>query len=480
MSDTATIVTVLLVLAWLVSGAFAAGHAIMFKRDPKSSALWAIVCFTVPILGPWFYLVAGINRVQRRAMKRLARKGYRRTATDRATDPQTAVEIEASAAHLTGLLAVADRVTRTPMVAGNELSPLHNGEQAYPAMLAAIERAKRSVTLASYIFDWDDVGRKFTRALGAAAARGVHVHVLLDGIGAVKAFSRVGRKLLRSGAEVAAFFPLRFPLGRVRINLRNHRKMLVVDGREGFAGGMNISQRHMVDQPGPGRTEDLHFKIVGPVVTQIQQVFVEDWYLATGRKLSGEDYFAEVSPVGPATCRGVSSGPDDDFGTVHWILQAAFDAAQHSVRIATPYFIPSPSLITSMALAAMRGVRITLALPSHVDHPFMRWAADAYLWQLLQHGISVYRSPPPFVHTKLLIVDEHWLLIGSANMDLRSFRLNFEFNVEAYDPALGAQLASWFDARLEVAQRVTLASVDARSVAKRLRDGFFRLFSPYL
>jgi cardiolipin synthase len=466
--------------AWLVPSFIAAGHAVMYKRDPRSAAIWMTLSLALPIFGPWLYWGLGINRIERRAIRHLGRRSrpfdysHLESAAEDATVHREAV------GHLISLRTVADKVTRRPMLAGNTISPLHHGERAYPRMLEAIADARHSVTLTSYIFDWDDVGRRFAQALGEAAERGVRVHVLVDGVGALKSFSRMGRLLLKTGAEVAVFFPLRFPLGRLRINLRNHRKILVVDGRRGFTGGMNISQRYLVERHGVGRVEDLHFDLTGPVVAEMQHAFVEDWALATGTVLEGDAYFPELAIDGTAVCRGISSGPDEDFEKIHWILQAAFAAAQHSVRIVTPYFVPTWPLISTMAVRALRGVDVTLVLPSQVDLRYMRWTADAYLWQLLEHGIHVYRQPAPFVHTKLMIVDDRWILLGSANLDRRSFRLHFEFNVEAYDVVLARSLSSWLDERIARSQRVTLEEVDSRSTAVRLRDGLAKIISPHL
>ena len=467
------------ILVWLLLGGWAAAHAIMFKRDPRSSAIWVLLSFLFPIAGPWLYWAIGVNRIERRALRHLGRRDlpFSLTASwPSAASPDTTAPCDS----LYSLRSVADRVTRMPLLPGNQLEPLHCGEQAYPRMLAAIERAQNTVTLASYIFDGDEVGLQFVRVLAEAAKRNVRVHVLVDGIGALGSFSRMGRLLLNSGVQVAAFFPLRFPFGRLRINLRNHRKLLIVDGHTGFTGGMNISARHLVQRPEPGRSEDLHFQVTGPVVAEMQHVFVEDWLLATDQVLSGESYFPPLSTAGSAWCRGIVSGPDEDFEKIHWILLAALASAQQSIRITTPYFIPTNPLISAMALAALRGVTITLLLPSLVDHRYMRWAADAYLWQLLQRGVRIFRRPPPFVHTKLAIVDEQWTLLGSANLDRRSFRLNFEFNIEAYDPPLAATLAEWFDARAAESTAVTLEQVDSRPAWQRFRDGAAKLFSPYL
>ncbi len=467
-------------VAWLGLGLTAAVHAVMYKRDSRSAAIWAYLSLTLPVLGPWLYWALGINRVERRAIKHVGRRRHpweRTPGPDPVRDPQT---IRTAVGHLHDLRTIADAVTRLPLVAGNRIEPLHHGEEAYPRMLEAIADARRTITLVSYIFDRDDVGARFIAALGDAADRGVRVRVLFDGVGALDTFSRRSRALQRRGVHPAAFYPLGFPLGRVRFNLRNHRKILVVDGETGFSGGMNISARHLLTGTAPNRCEDLHFKITGPVVAELQHAFVEDWATATGEILEGDGYYPELSPAGSAVCRAISSGPDEDLGIVLWIVQAALAAARQHVWIVTPYFVPPSPLIAALVMAARRGVRITLVLPSEVDLPFMRWVADACLWQLLEHGVEVYRRKPPFVHTKLMIVDDQWVLLGSANMDPRSFRLNFEFNVEAYDMDLAKELSAWLATLLPVSHRVTLEEIDARPAWIRLRDGATKLLSPYL
>ncbi len=466
-------------VVWLVLAFASALHAVMYKRDPKGAGLWLFAVFTFPIFGAWLYWTFGINRIERRAELRLGGKQKPFHPPEEVT-PGLAVVDNVVSLELRTLRRVTDSVTRLPLLGGNRLEPLHNGEQAYPAMLEAIHSAQRSITLASYIFDWDRIGRSFAQALADASRRGVSVHVLLDGIGAVHSFSRTGRLLIKAGAQVAAFFPLRFPLGRLRLNLRNHRKILVVDGRIGFTGGMNISRRHMLKQLSPQRSEDLHFRVDGPIVAQMQQIFTEDWYLAKKKLLSGPDYFPPLDLLGDAVCRGIVSGPDENYEKIHLVLQGALASAERSVRIVTPYFVPSQAMISAMSMAKLRGVDVTLILPSKVDLPYMRWAADAFLWQVLQHGVRVFMRPPPFVHTKLVIVDDEWLLLGSANIDRRSFRLNFEFNLEAYDAALAGELGRWLDSLVKESKEVTLADIDARPGWVRLRDGLVRLFAPYL
>ncbi len=465
---------------WIVLAIFAACHAMINKRDPRSAALWVLITVTFPIVGPWLYWALGINRVQRKAIRKLGRRGRPFDAYDTAIVSAPASYHEL-VSHLHPLRTVADRVARLPLLEGNSVEPLHNGEQTYPRMLAAIAGAKHSITMASYIFDYDDVGREFARAMGVAARRGVSVYLLVDGIGALGNYSRIGRTLLKSGAKVTAFVPLHLPFGRIRLNLRNHRKMMVVDGQVAYVGGINISTRHLLTRTeDPKRAEDLHFEITGPVVAEVQHTFSEDWALATEEVIAGENFFPRLVPTGTSLCRGIASGPDEDFEINHWMYAAAFASAQKSIHVMTPYFVPTSPLLMNMTMAALRGVDVKLWLPSVVDIGILKWVADSYLLEVLEKGVRVFRFPPPFVHTKLMIVDERWCLFGSANMDPRSLRLNFEFNVEAYDPVLASNLHHWLEGRIANTPEVSLEQIRARPRLARLRDGALKMFSPHL
>lgn len=467
-------------ILWVALAAMAAGHAVCNKRDPRAAALWVLICITFPLVGPWLYWATGINRVQRKAIKILGRRGRPFEAFDLAALSEPAMFHE-HIGHLQPLRTVADRIARLPLLEGNNIDPLHNGEQTYPRMLAAIARARHSITMASYIFDYDDVGRKFAEALGQAARRGVGVYLLVDGIGALGNLTRIGRMVHKAGVKVASFVPLTAPFGRIRLNLRNHRKMMVVDGKTAFVGGINISARHLLTRTNdPRRVEDLHFEVTGPVVAEVQHTFFEDWALATDEVLGGDAFFPRLTPAGNALCRGIASGPDEDFEIIHWIYMAAFAAAQKSIHVVTPYFVPTSPLIVNMTMAALRGVDVKLWIPSVVDIGFMKWVADAYLQELLEKGVRVFRFPPPFVHTKLMIVDQRWCLFGSANMDPRSLRLNFEFNVEAYDAGLAAGLHRWLESRVAHTPELSIEYIRSRPLLKRLRDGTLKLFSPHL
>jgi len=209
-------------------------------------------------------------------------------------------------------------------------------------------------------------------------------------------------------------------------------------------------------------------------------VFADDWLYATGESLRGEKWFPQLDSVGPIITRAISDGPDEDLDKLRWTILAAVAAARESIRIVTQYFLPEPSLISALNVAAMRGVAVDILLPGKNNLPFVHWASRAHWWQVLERGCRIWLAPPPFDHTKLLVVDDCWSLVGSANWDPRSLRLNFEFNVECYDAALARTLGALFAAKLKSARRITLEEVDGRSLPVRLRDGAARLLTPFL
>jgi len=457
-----------------------AGHALLYKRDPRSALGWIVVCITAPFLGPFFYWVMGVNRIHRKARQWLE-SGRRVAGWDQfpvCFDRAAEQGLPPGSEHLQELRTLSDRVVSAHLSSGNRITPLENGDSAYPAMLAAIDAATCSVHLSTYLFESDEIGRRFVAALTAAAKRGVDVRVIIDSLG--EKYSRpLARDLLKgSKVKIGRFLPLRHG---GYLNLRNHRKILVVDGNTAFTGGMNIGSRHMVTPPLTEEpVKDLHFRVDGPVVTNLQRIFLEDWYFVAEELVNDEIFFPEIPAVGTAMVRAVSDGPDKEFRKLLWIIMGALSCARRTVRIMTPYFIPDRPLISALITAAMRDVDIALILPARNNLPFVHWASRAYLWELLQHGIKVYYQPPPFVHTKLFLVDDVWSLIGSANLDPRSLRLNFELNLEVYDPAGTQELCRYFDAALMMSREESLENVDGRPLQEKIRDSLAKLFSPYL
>lgn len=468
--------------AWLAGLVFsmallASAHALIYKRDSRSATLWFCLIWILPAAGTLLYLFFGINRVRRRAA-RLRRAMNRHRA--RRHPPAAAAVAGGVTEHMIPLVRLVDKVTPRPLVAGNRVEMLGGGHAAYPPMLAAIGTARTSVALASYIFDGTGIGAEFIAALAAAHRRGVAVRVLIDDFDA--RFSRLTATsaLRRAGVPVGVFNPPFVPARINAIHLRSHRKILVVDGAAGFTGGLNIDERYWRPKHPEAAFRDLHFRLTGPVVCQLAEVFADDWQFATGEALRGHGWFPDLPPAGPTFARGIEAGPDENVERLRWVIIGALNAARRTIRIVTPYFIPDATLISALNAAALRGVEVDIILPQHSDLPHVQWAVMGQLWQVLERGCRVWLSPGPFDHSKLVVIDAAWTLLGSANWDARSLRLNFEFNVECHCDDLGARLEAHAVALRARAHRLSLAHLNGRSLPLKLRDGLARLFAPYL
>jgi len=461
---------------------FASGHALLYRRDSRSAALWVGFIWLAPLTGALLYYLFGINRLRRHAARLRGEADDFHPPPPSAPCPAEAVadHLPGAQSHLRALAVTVDRVSARPLLSGNRVEPLFNGDAAYPAMLAAIGGARESVSLASYIFDHDEAGLAFAEALGAAVKRGVEVRVLVDATGARYSWPSILRVLRAQNVRHARFHPTSPLWQLLSTNLRCHRKIMVVDGRIGFTGGINIRAGHWLGKNPPHPVRDLHFRLTGPVVAELQATFADDWLFVTHETLQGERWFPDLASAGPVLARGIPDGPDEDFERLRWTILAALTAARRSVRIATPYFLPDPTIIAALNLAVLRGVQVDILLPARNNLPFVQWASTALWWQVLQRGCRIWLSPPPFDHTKIILVDGGWTLLGSANLDPRSLRLNFEFNVECYDPALHDTLAAWFDDMAARSRQTSLAEVDARSLPVKLRDGIARLWTPFL
>jgi cardiolipin synthase len=452
----------------------AASHALLNKRDPRAAFGWIAVCLLFPFAGPILYVLFGVNRVNTRA-----RALDDRRQNVQPTAGEHAVDHDHVAAEYSELARISDAVSRRPLVGGNRIDVLRDGEEAYPRMLDAIRAAERTVVLASYIFDTDETGCAFVDALADAHDRGVDVRVLLDGLGQWYSWPHAARLLRHRGVPAARFLPPRLIPPAFHVNLRNHRKILVVDGATAFTGGMNIGDRHRTTlETNREPISDVHFRLRGPVVRQIEEVFHEDWAFVTGQVPPDPD--PPPPPEGPSICRTVVDGPNDDINKLATILVAAFSAATERIDIMTPYFLPPREMVSSLQSAALRGVDVGIVLPARNNLPFVHWATRNMLWELLKYGAKVYYQPPPFSHTKAISVDRHYVQFGSANLDPRSLRLNFEIAVEVYDREFGAPLTSHFDEVRAKSRQVTLEELDGRPLPVRARDAICWLFSPYL
>lgn len=461
----------------------ASAHAVIYKRDSRAAVGWVGLIWLAPLLGTILYMLLGINRIRRKvAGARGDETAVVEALRDVCCHEEDLIDhLPSDRAHLAEMARLNAHLTQLPLLKHNRIEPLVNGDEAYPAMLQAINEAKESITLTSYIFDNDVAGRRFVTALSEAKERGVEVRVLIDAVGARYSLPPVTQRLRLNGIRTARFMPSLLPWTTPYFNLRSHRKILVVDGQTGFTGGMNIRHGNLLNDNPVHPIQDLHFKVLGPVVQELQATFATDWLFTTGETLEGSPWFnAPQWADGQVMARAIPDGPDKDYDKMRMAFHGALSVAQHSVTIMTPYFLPDASLISALNTCALRGVRVNILLPAENNLRMVAWASMAQMWQVLEWGCKVWLTPPPFDHSKVLIVDDAWSLIGSANWDPRSLRLNFEFGLECYDADLAGRLSNIVEQRRLDAVPLDLATVNGRSLPVKLRDGLTRLFAPYL
>ena len=457
-------------------------HIVLFKSDVRAAIGWAGLVWLAPFIGAMLYWMLGINRIRRRAGR--IRRGIALSSDftqEIAARQQEAQYLPATMPGRFAALATAVGTTSgQALIPGNTVEPLVDGDQAYPAMVAAIDAATRTIAMTSYIFDNDRAGAMFADALTRAVGRGVIVRVLIDGVGARYSKPPITGVLTARGIINARFLPHIFPLANPYFNLRSHRKILVLDGRVGFVGGMNVREGCLLEVPSKEPTQDIHARITGPVVRQLMETIAFDWHFTTKEVLEGTGWFPPLEATGPVVARGIPDGPDEDFETLHDTILSALSVAHQSVQIVTPYFLPDEPLIDALRVASMRGVRVDLVLPEKNNLTVVAWAAMAGLWQVLKWGVRVYFSRPPFDHSKIMVVDGTWSMLGSANWDPRSLRLNFEYNIECYDAGLAQELSGIIQRKIATGRLYTPADWQRQTLFQRLRGGVARLGQPYL
>lgn len=471
----------------LLAQMLASLHIMRTKEEVRSAISWIGLVWLAPIFGLLAYMLFGVSRIRRRARLSRQKRGLAPRA-DALVDPGGPKLIQAKPdaenrwqAHAR----LAGRVCAAPLTLGNKIKPLNGGRVAYDAMIDAIDHAQHTVALTTYIFQADQAGRRFIAALSRAQKRGVHVRVLVDAVGNLYGLKPVSNLLRRLGVPVGVFNPARFSWRLAFFNLRTHRKLLVIDGIKGFAGGMNIRKHHLEEENGEPRVRDSHFMLEGPIVSQMMHAFADDWAFSCGEELDEDIWIPAVEPTSemvPAgiAARAIADGPDEPHHKAAMVIESALAAAREHVQIITPYFLPEQALVSALKQAALRGVRVDILVPEKSNLPLFALTSMVGARQLVQAGCNLFMSKPPFDHTKLMVVDGCWALFGSTNWDARSFKLNFEFNVEAYHDGFAQQMVEWVRKRFETASSITLADIDTRPVGSRFLGRILWLASPYL
>jgi len=303
---------------------------------------------------------------------------------------------------------------------------------------------------------------------------------MVDDAGTRYSWPPITRQLRDAGVPVRRFMPNRFIVRLLTMNLRNHRKILVIDGKVGFTGGINIREGNMLSRQPSHPVQDLHFRVTGPIVAQLQTLFSEDWFFCSGEALEGDAWYPKLATTGEVSAIGIPDGPDEDLEVMPQAIFAALTAARDHVHIVTPYFLPPPLLISALRLCAIRGVEVSIVVPARNNIPIVNWAARTLYPELLEAGCKIYESPPPFDHSKLFVIDGIWSFVGSTNWDPRSLRLNFELNLACHDRVLSAALNAEFERKLAISDEITTALLRDAPLPIRLRNGLARLFIPLL
>jgi cardiolipin synthase len=468
---------------------------LMAKSDSTSAVAWCLVILLVPFFGALLFILFGYQHVSRPLRrKRRHKQHYKAPAAlarpEGEADPDAAFAGEEGPCKVTlldGLAGLAQRFDGYPLTVGNKVEMYHEGEPAYHAMLEAVRGARHHIHMETFIFQPDAAGREFLDALTKKAREGVQVRLVYDAMGSLHLHASRLRELRGAGGKVFAFLPLNPFRRRIQVNLRNHRKILVVDGRVAFVGGLNIGDEYLGKVRRFGFWRDTHFRLEGPAVRHVQRVFAEDWDFAAGEHLTdppdakpGQSYFRPGPADGDVPVQVVESGPDRDLKAIREIYFAAILGARQRLWIASPYFVPDAGLRDALRLAGYMGVDVRFLGQCYPDKWIPQYAARYYWEEMLAADVKVYQYARGMMHSKVVLVDGKWASVGTANLDNRSLHLNFEVNCLFYDPKVVADLEAAFLRDLGYSIRLDRRVYARRPFTGRLLENACRLLSPVL
>ncbi len=453
------------------------------RREVGATFAWVLIILFLPYLGALLFLLLGRTRIRRSSRRRLRlRAAIQRSLHDLpvATECPLSPGMRELPQPGRDIARVAVGVSQSPLIPGNRTEVFIDANDAYRRMEEAIQGARRHVHLMSYIYRADKAGLRFRDLLIEKSREGVETRLLVDGIGGNELKRAFLAPLLQAGGKFGRFMPVFGARAHFRPNLRNHRKILVVDNEVGFAGGMNIGDEYQGRKRKFAPWRDTHLRLQGPAVRRLQEVFAEDWQYATGEDLADAEHFPETQRCGPDLIQVVDSGPDHDHQTIHTVFFTALNEANRSISITTPYFVPDQSILLALKAAAWRGVDVRLLVPGRSDLRLVQLAGRSFYQELVETGVKIYEHHPGILHAKTMVVDGAWSTVGSANMDIRSFRLNFEINVLIFGEEFARRMEAIFLEDLAHARPISLESCQRRPRRARMAESFSRMLSPIL
>lgn len=470
---------------YLLGLVYAVVTLLLENKNPLKTHSYLLLLLLFPIIGMIIYFFFGQNLRKRKIFKnrKLINRAFGAKYVAQHLDKKTLVEVPEKYRPWQQYDKLINFLINdlSPLTTNNHVEVLHNGEEKFPRVMEAVRNAQDHIHIEYYILSDDDIGKPLSELLVQKAKEGLRVRIIVDGVGSLGLKSRFFKKLKAAGVEIHEFMPVLFPAFTSKINYRNHRKIIVIDGMIGFTGGINLDDRYLNNGKHKLFWRDTHLMIEGEAVKTLQFLFMLSWQFVTGNELNeGPNYFPSFEQVGTQPVQVNASGPDWELASIMESFLLAFNAAQKRIRIVTPYFIPTESIMDAIATVAKSGVEIELMIPKKSDSWIVQSASLSYVKQLLLLGIKVYFYEKGFVHSKVIIVDDTFASVGTANMDYRSFDLNYEVNTYLYNQEIVKTLNQQFDDDMNDCSMAILDQWSQRKTLLKLKHSICRLLAPML
>lgn len=467
---------------FLITAIPVAVMVILEKRSPFKTIAWILVLILIPIFGLVFYLFFG---QEYRKQKLFSRRGVKSLRKIRRLSTKQLREIEHTDLQLSpdvlekkNLIRLLLNNSDSLLTTGNQLHILNNGDETFNAIFKAIKSAKHHIHLEYYIFENDKIGNQLKKLLIDKSREGVEVRIIVDDVGSWDLKERFFEELRENGIEIYPFMEVRFPRLTSRVNFRNHRKILIVDGKIGFTGGVNIADRYIHGKPKIGPWRDTHLQISGDAVATMQVVFAADWYFVINENLTGEKYFRPLTEENGTAVQISASGPDSDWENIEQAYLSAILSARKYVYLTSPYLMPPQTLVSALKTAALSGVDVRIIIPEKSDAITPKWCSFSYVEQFLEAGIKIYLYQKGFIHSKTLMIDDVFSTIGTTNLDFRSLETNFEINAFIYERKFTRLMLKHFIHDLRDSREIKLAEWEKRPWHFKLRESLAHIVSP--
>jgi cardiolipin synthase len=458
-------------------------HLLLLKKRPSATLAWLWAIIFIPFVGALVYFGFGTDRLKRRRLRRrnhFSARATRGSAPASATDDATARLLGKLPHRDRQFLQLLSRINQLPVSSAGSLRILRDAREFYSALEARIRGARHHIHLEFYIWNADETGERFLRLLAEAARRGIIVRLLLDGVGSHGFTEDLLGELLEAGGHFSWFQSLDPKRNRFFLNLRNHRKLQIVDGTAAFVGGMNIGREYEGLDAALGHWRDVQVEADGPVVRELQDVFADDWFFATGEKISAAAFFPEPASEAKCLAHIVLGGPDRRNEPISKSIVSLLNEASERVWIATGYFVPDDVILAALELAASRGVDVRLLISEKNDHPWLVTVGRSYYGELLAAGVRIFEYSVGINHAKIMLADDRWAMIGSANLDYRSMRLNFELNLLSHSVERNGELARILEHDFGLSQEIDPVAFARRPFRRKFAEAALRPLSPML